>query len=90
MGPFAGTCDDGHCSLHFHVEDTISQDGKSGQQDHEQLADEPSIDREPDLPQKSISHAKRNVGSKLRRVVSHEHDPNDVGFRRIMRNFTPS
>lgn len=85
MGPFASTCDDGQCSLHFHVEDTIS-----GQQDPEQLADQSSITREPDLPQQSTGHGKRNVGSKLRRVVSHEHDPNDVGFRRIMRNFTPS
>ena len=89
MGTFAGTCDDDHCSLHFHAEDAIVQDGKSGQQDHEQLADQPSVNREPDLPQ-SIGHEKRNFGSRLRRVVSHEHDPNDIGFRRIMRNFTPS
>ena len=41
------------------------------------------------MTEPTVSYDKRSVNTKTRTIEA-EYDPNDRGFRRIIRNFTPS
>jgi len=88
MEDLAQTCDTPDCPLHFHAHDSIfvSKDGpKLEPALREEQQDSTSRVLEPAVTPKKITE---DGGQK--RSVDVKKSPEEHGFRRIIRNFTPS
>ena len=87
------TCADGNCEMHFHAQESIEADVRNRQQTQHsqaQLLQQPGIASEEAISDQNRNHGKAVTGKVNRRSVGLACDPNDRGFRRIVRNFTPS
>jgi hypothetical protein len=80
----ADSCNDGTCPEHFHADDPIFSKTESRQRPR--LVEKPSISSEGHVSD-SIDGTTAN---EKKPAVELYDDPDDHGFRRIIRNFTPS
>ncbi len=86
----SSACEKDNCSDHYHLNDPVFQGNDSRQQSQAPLVQRRTADSQPNLSKAESDDLEREGGAKLTKVVSHEYDPDDHGFRRIIRNFTPS
>lgn len=87
MPTSANTCNYGNCTDHFHTEGRIFVDGAS-----QQRSGAPPVEQSTSIDHVSntnVSH-EGTIDVKGKQGVTPEYDPNDRGWRRIIRNFTPS
>ena len=82
-------CNNGNCPLHFHVQDLTDLEGKTGQQPHAQPEQQSTLSEEQPS-ELTISHEKGTMDVRRKPVVTSEYGLDNRGFRRIIKNFTPS
>ena len=83
------SCSHGICPDHYHEKDPIFVNGESRQRAAPLLLAQPSTSSGGQASAITVENEK--VGSQKKRAgVELDFDPDDRGFRRIIRNFTPS
>src|SRR5437588_10853788 len=82
----AEPCEDGNCPEHFHADELIFSKTESRQRPR--LLEEPSSSSEGHASNSTDATIENENGNEP--AVELYCDPDDHGFRRIIRNFTPS
>ena len=83
------TCNGNDCPEHFHTENSIFLDNGTHQQSQIGLLDQRRTNSEGNMTETTVNYDKGSVDTKAK-TIEPAYDPNDRGFRRIIRNFTPS
>lgn len=89
MPTSSSTCDDSSCSDHVHTERLILMDGVSQQRSRAQPVEQRGITSIDHILNTKVSQ-EGTIDVKDKQGVAPEYDLNDRGWRRIVRNFTPS
>ena len=94
MGNSKSACDQENCQLHFHLErqEPAFTNGLSRQQAQtHKLETQNEIKSEEHVSDATLSNQKESTAKEeTKSDLAPEYDPEDHGYRRIIRNFTPS
>src|SRR5277367_3195228 len=82
-----GTCNNSNCPDHYHAEDPIFTNGETRQRP--QAMTQPSTSSGGQVSDSTLE-PKEGTRPSEKKDVEPEYGPDDRGFRRIIRNFTPS
>jgi tellurite resistance protein TehA-like permease len=83
-----GTCNNSNCPDHYHAEDPIFTNGETRQRP--QPMTQPSTSSGEQVSNSTLEPEEGTLPSEKKDVVKPGYGPDDHGFRRIIRNFTPS
>jgi hypothetical protein len=83
-------CNNGSCEDHYHAQDPIFVDGASRQRSEARPVEQPMVSPERLVSNSSVSHEAGTRDVERTQDVVSGRDSDDHGFRRIIRNFTPS
>lgn len=90
MDTYTDTCDATDCQNHYHLQDPIFVDEGARQESQARLVEQQSTSSKGLVPDKSTNPEQVFVAAEQKQDVVQNYDPDDRGFRRIIRNFTPS
>jgi hypothetical protein len=85
-----GTCNNNNCSDHYHAQDPIFTNGETRQRPPARPMEQPSTISEGQASDPTLVPEKGTFQSEKEGGSEPEYNPDDHGFRRIIRNFTPS
>jgi hypothetical protein len=84
----AMSCTNGNCPEHYHAKDPIFTNSEARQRPRP--TEQPSTSSGGQASESTLEPEKDTLTNEKRTDVEVVYDPDDHGFRRIMRNFTPS
>jgi hypothetical protein len=84
------SCNTPNCPLHFHAYDAIFVDEGNPQDSEVLLEENRAVSPERQTPESTVNSQKRTIEGGQQGDVNHEYILEEHGFRRIIRNFTPS
>jgi hypothetical protein len=85
-----GSCDNGNCPDHYHADDAIFMNSEARQRPRPRLMDQPSTSSGGEASDSTLAPENGSLETEKKIDVEPELDPDDRGFQRIIRNFTPS
>lgn len=80
----SSSCEGENCEYHYHGDTLV------GQQSQAQLVQRRTAESKVHEPDSTVDHEKSSNSADNQHRADIQYDPEDHGFRRIIRNFTPS